>query len=87
MSRWGEVGSNGTSLFAISRVFRMTRVLARMLDDNEFFSPFGIRSISRAYRDNPYVFESGKFRAEVRYMRVPDDRDQAFRLIATSHSD
>ena len=73
VSRWGEVGSNGTSLFAISRVFRMTRVLARMLDENEFLSPFGIRSISRAYRDNPYVFESGNFRAEVRYTPAESD--------------
>ena len=27
-----------------------------MLDENEFLSPFGIRSLSRAYQDRPYVF-------------------------------
>jgi len=37
----------------------MTRVLARMLDETEFLSPYGLRSISRVYRDQPYVFDCG----------------------------
>ena len=35
---------------------RLRRVLARMLDENEFLSPFGIRSLSRHHLDHPFVF-------------------------------
>ena len=34
-------------------------MLARMLDENEFLSPFGIRSLSRYHLDHPYVFDVG----------------------------
>jgi hypothetical protein len=34
---------------------QLRRVLAVMLDENEFLSPHGIRAISRFHRDNPYV--------------------------------
>jgi len=34
---------------------RVVRILQKMLDENEFLSPGGIRSISRYHRDNPYV--------------------------------
>jgi hypothetical protein len=33
---------------------RLTRVLTYMLDENEFLSPYGIRSISRFHKDHPY---------------------------------
>jgi hypothetical protein len=35
---------------------QLRRILSRMLDEDEFLSPFGIRSLSRAHRDHPYVF-------------------------------
>jgi hypothetical protein len=34
---------------------RLRRVLARMLDEREFLSPFGIRSLSRAHAEEPFV--------------------------------
>lgn len=34
---------------------RLRRVLKVMLDENEFFSPYGIRAVSRFHKDNPYV--------------------------------
>jgi hypothetical protein len=34
---------------------RLRRVLARMLDDNEFLSPYGLRSLSRYHREHPLV--------------------------------
>jgi hypothetical protein len=33
---------------------RLKRVLRYMLDENEFFSPYGIRALSRYHADNPY---------------------------------
>ena len=36
---------------------RLRRVLARMLDESEFLSPYGIRSLSRVHRDHPYTLQ------------------------------
>jgi hypothetical protein len=36
---------------------RLRRVLARMLDEDEFFSPHGLRSLSRHHRENPLVIQ------------------------------
>ncbi len=41
-------------LLAIPSRDRLKRVLRYMLDEREFLSPYGIRSFSRAYRDNPF---------------------------------
>ena len=46
-----------------------------MLDETEFLSPYGIRSLSLVHRDNPYVFDFGGQRHEVRY--VPGESDSA----------
>ena len=35
---------------------RLKRVLARMLDEAEFLSPYGLRSLSRYHRDHPLAF-------------------------------
>ena len=37
---------------------QLTRILKPMLDENEFLSPFGIRSVSRFHKDHPYVLTS-----------------------------
>ncbi len=34
---------------------RVVRILQKMLDENEFLSPGGIRSISKYHQDNPYI--------------------------------
>ncbi len=52
---------------------RLVRVLGYMLDENEFLSPFGIRSLSRVYEKQPYVFYCSGERFEVRY--VPGESD------------
>jgi Mannosylglycerate hydrolase MGH1-like glycoside hydrolase domain/Glycosyl hydrolase family 63 C-terminal domain len=36
---------------------RLRRVLGYMLDENEFLSPYGVRSLSRYHRDNPYILQ------------------------------
>lgn len=43
-------------LLAIPRKDRLLRVLARMLDEKEFLGPHGIRSLSRAHRDETFCF-------------------------------
>jgi hypothetical protein len=44
-------------LLAIPSKDRLTRVLKRLLDEREFLSPFGIRSLSKEYEASPYVME------------------------------
>ncbi len=46
-------GQRDRCLVALVDERRLGRLLARMLDENEFLSPFGIRSLSRAHRDAP----------------------------------
>eukprot|EP01130_Rhizamoeba_saxonica_P004666 TRINITY_DN1894_c0_g1_i6.p1 TRINITY_DN1894_c0_g1~~TRINITY_DN1894_c0_g1_i6.p1 ORF type:complete len:883 (+),score=169.25 TRINITY_DN1894_c0_g1_i6:108-2756(+) len=43
-------------LLAIPTEERLRRVLHYMLDEDEFLSEFGIRSLSKYYEDNPYTF-------------------------------
>ena len=48
-------GQGAHRLLAIPSKERLLRVLRYVLDENEFLSPFGIRSLSRIYKDNPYI--------------------------------
>jgi hypothetical protein len=47
-------GQQERRLLAIVDADRLRRVLSVMLDEREFLSPFGVRSVSRIHRDQPY---------------------------------
>jgi hypothetical protein len=49
-------GESERRLLSIVDANQLRRVLRFMLDESEFFSPYGIRALSRHYKDNPYVF-------------------------------
>jgi hypothetical protein len=51
-------GGHGKRLLAVPSRERLERVLRYVLDEDEFLSPFGIRSLSRFHRDHPYVFRA-----------------------------
>jgi hypothetical protein len=67
VSRWNELGAQGRRLFSLARIFRMTRILRRMLDETEFLSPYGVRALSRSYLDHPYDFEYNGVHYRVKY--------------------
>jgi hypothetical protein len=46
---------NRPELICLMDEKRLRRVLARMLDETEFLSPYGLRSLSRFHRDHPLV--------------------------------
>ena len=52
---------------------KLRRILSRMLDEDEFFSPHGIRALSRYHREHPYTFAHNG--AEHRVAYVPGDSD------------
>jgi hypothetical protein len=59
VSRWHEPGMGERRLLGILRGHRMKRVLRRMLDEEEFLSPHGVRALSRVYADHPYSMTVG----------------------------
>jgi hypothetical protein len=48
-------GVHNRRLLAICHGMKLIRVLQRMLDETEFLSPYGLRSLSRFHKDNPVV--------------------------------
>jgi hypothetical protein len=48
--------ASGTFMLSIMDERKLRDVLQKMLDENEFLSPYGIRSISRYHATHPYVF-------------------------------
>ena len=68
-----KVGCQGRRLGAILDESKLRSVLKIMLDENEFLSPYGIRSLSRYHADHPYVIHVGSREYKVSYL--PGDSD------------
>ena len=68
-------GANGRILFSLLDETKLRRVLARVLDESEFLSPAGIRSMSKAHLENPYIYRLGD--AEYRVAYQPGESDTA----------
>lgn len=58
---------HGLRLLALPSQARLKRIVATLLDESEFLSRYGIRSMSALHREQPYVFECDGAREEVRY--------------------
>ena len=52
-------GHDHERMLAIPTRERLVRVLRYMLDENEFLSPHGLRSMSKFHGENPYIFDAG----------------------------
>jgi hypothetical protein len=60
-------GEQERRLLSIVDADQLRRVLRVMLDENEFLSPFGVRSVSRVHRDAPYTLASNGAEHKVDY--------------------
>jgi len=52
---------------------RLIRILSRMLDEDEFLGPYGIRALSRFHREHPYVFRANGKEFRVGYLPAESD--------------
>jgi hypothetical protein len=52
-----KLGVKDRRLLSILDESKLRRVLSKLLDEQEFLSPHGIRSLSRYHRDHPYIFK------------------------------
>jgi hypothetical protein len=66
-------GHGGRLLASILDESKLRRVLARLLDEQEFLSPHGIRSLSRYHAENPYVIQAGGQEYRVSYLPAESD--------------
>ena len=73
VSHWNQEGHGQRRLLSLLRGHRMKRLLARMLDESEFLSNFGIRAISKHHAQHPYVFNVDGTDLSVRYLPGESD--------------
>ncbi|HYX70794.1 MAG TPA: glucosidase, partial [Terriglobales bacterium] len=64
----GHLGVNQRGVVALLNPERLRRVLTRMLDENEFLSPYGIRSLSKFHQQHPFVLNVGGQEYRVDYL-------------------
>ena len=61
-------GYLGRRLASVCNKQKLQRILAYMLDEKEFLSPYGIRSLSKYHLDHPFVFDLGGQEYKVQYL-------------------
>ncbi len=69
----GHFGERERGILALVNPERLRRILAKMLDENEFLGPHGIRSISKYHEQHPYVFRTGGQEYRVDYLPAESD--------------
>jgi hypothetical protein len=76
VSFWNAPGRGERRLLSLLRGHRMKKLLTRMLDETEFLSDFGVRSLSRAHLEKPYVLRVNGSDLTVKYLRAESDSRQ-----------
>ena len=64
----GHFGVAERGILALVNKEKLQRILVKMLDENEFLGPYGIRSLSRYHEQNPYVIHVGGQEYRVDYL-------------------
>ncbi len=66
-------GVNGRRMLAVVDETKLRRILTRMLDEDEFLSPHGLRAVSRYHADHPFRFDVHGQTYEVAYLPAESD--------------
>jgi hypothetical protein len=69
----GHLGYGERGIVALVNPDRLRRILSRMLDENEFLSPYGIRAVSRYHAEHPYILNMGGQEYRVNYLPAESD--------------
>ena len=69
----GHLGVADRGILALVNEERLRRILTRMLDENEFLSPYGIRALSRYHLEHPYTMTVGGEEFKVTYLPAESD--------------
>jgi hypothetical protein len=69
----GHLGHADRGILALVGPERLRRILTRMLDEREFLSPHGVRSLSRAHLDHPYSYWVHGQEYKVSYLPAESD--------------
>ncbi|MEI7981865.1 MAG: glucosidase, partial [Bacteroidota bacterium] len=64
----GHLGVAERGIVALVNPDRLRRILTKMLDENEFLGPHGIRSLSKFHEQHPYILHSGGQEYRVDYL-------------------
>src|SRR6201986_661888 len=62
-----------SGILAVVKPDRLRRILSRLLDENKFLSPYGIRALSRYHIDHPYVLKVHGQEYRVGYLPAESD--------------
>ncbi len=67
VSRWGEPGKDRRTLLSLLRRHRMQALMTHMMDETEFLSEYGVRSVSKFHQAQPFVYDWDGTRFQVDY--------------------
>ncbi len=69
----GHLGKNERGIASLVNQDKLQKILTKMLDENEFLSPYGIRSLSKYHQEHPYVLNVGGQEYKVNYLPAESD--------------
>ena len=73
VSRWSETRVPGKHMISLLRGYRMKSLLKYMLNEEEFLSPYGIRSVSKYHLNHPYSVKIDGMVFSIKYTPAESD--------------